>query len=220
MKIYKILSLLLEHINMHFNIECDYILESIKSIFDFITFSSMNNKQIQDIYNFSLSKNQQQGITLIHRLCNVPFYFILHKQGKNVLFPALIAITYNNEKNLNLLSNSLNSKHLQLWLKQNIYSDVYKDLLSMNKNKENNSNNHQHLMQKEFVTKSLSKCGQIVCIFIMFKLSFFFFLFLLLCVLICVPLYFMHCINFIFFIFHFYHIYFYCFEFLFHFYKF
>lgn len=145
MKIYKILSLLLEHANIHFNIECDYILESIKSIFDFITFSTMNNKQIQEIYNFSFSKNQQLGITLIHRLCNVPFYFILQKQGQNVLFPALIAITYNNDKNLNLLKNSINPKHLQLWLKTNIYSDVYKDLLSFN-----NKNN-------EFITKIPSK---------------------------------------------------------------
>mmetsp|Transcript_36176 Transcript_36176/g.31923 ORF Transcript_36176/g.31923 Transcript_36176/m.31923 type:complete len:126 (-) Transcript_36176:310-687(-) len=114
----------------------------------------MNNKQIQDIYNFSLSKNQQQGITLIYRLCNVPFYFILQKQGQNVLFPALIAITYNNDKNLNLLRNSLNTKHLQLWLKKNIYSDIYKDLLHFHKDKGGHLN---ALKQKEFVTKIPSK---------------------------------------------------------------
>merc|ERR1712045_970663 len=48
MKLNKILSRFFEYINIHFNVNYDYIFEATKSVLNFITFSSMNNKQIQD----------------------------------------------------------------------------------------------------------------------------------------------------------------------------
>jgi len=150
MKTNKILSRFFEYINIHFNVNYDYIFEATKSVLNFITFSSMNNKQIQDIFSFTDNNNT---LSLLYRICNVPFYFILQKTGQNVLFPALIAITYNNENNLNLMKNSLNTKHLTLWLKSNIYSTQKgKDKEQDKKNKNKNKNN-----LTDFTTKFPSK---------------------------------------------------------------
>mmetsp|Transcript_46904 Transcript_46904/g.75064 ORF Transcript_46904/g.75064 Transcript_46904/m.75064 type:complete len:105 (-) Transcript_46904:177-491(-) len=60
--------------------------------------------------------------TLLRRLCQFPFFFFVNNDGKLSLFPALISVTYNNKENLNLLSQTLNTKHIRCWLRKNIFA--------------------------------------------------------------------------------------------------
>ena len=82
--------------------------EAAKCVLDFIAFSALNNRQIQDIFD----------AVLIEKMCNLPIDFILEQKGQNLVFPALIGITLNHEKNLNVLKSLMNVKHLQLYLKK------------------------------------------------------------------------------------------------------
>mmetsp|Transcript_18913 Transcript_18913/g.30049 ORF Transcript_18913/g.30049 Transcript_18913/m.30049 type:complete len:1006 (-) Transcript_18913:746-3763(-) len=146
LKFYQILSAVFQHINIHFNADINFIFDSTKPILEFITYASMDSQEIQDLFRYTAINNDEHTnlpqLTLIHRLCNLPFYFILQRCGQNVLFPALIAITFDNVENLSLMKASLNCKHLQLWLKRNLYSDL-----------NDTSSAELTMKQKEFATK-------------------------------------------------------------------
>jgi len=77
-----------------------------KIVFDFIAFSALNQRAVQDIFDKKL----------IEQLCK-----LTDVKGENVVFPALIGVSLNHCDNLKVIAASaLNVKHLYLWLKKNM----------------------------------------------------------------------------------------------------
>merc|ERR1712008_150583 len=85
-----------------------FLLTSIgsKIVFDFIAFSALNQRAVQDIFDKKL----------IEQLCK-----LTDVKGENVVFPALIGVSLNHCDNLKVIAASaLNVKHVYLWLKKNM----------------------------------------------------------------------------------------------------
>ena len=126
MEIYHIFVILLDYISNRFMIDGqENIRELCRELLLFTTLISMNNNKIQDMFRF-----MSNGPTLLKRLCKFPFFFFLNPDGKLSLFPALIAVTYNNPENLAVLSKAVNISYIDKWLKRNIWD--YYQIISKN----------------------------------------------------------------------------------------
>ena len=128
MEIYHIFIRLLEYTSANFMVETKRtdnehianIRELCKGLLELITFSAFNNHKVQEMFRF-ISCDKP---TLLKQLCQFPFFFFLNNEGKLSLFPTLIAITFNNEENLNVLAQTLDRKHIKVWLKKNIFEYI------------------------------------------------------------------------------------------------
>jgi len=60
--------------------------------------------------------------TLLKQLCRFPFFFFLSDEGKLSLFPTLIAVTFENEQNLAVLGETIDTKLIGKWLRKRIHS--------------------------------------------------------------------------------------------------
>lgn len=78
-----------------------------------INYISLLNEKFQNI----LAKGE---ITLIQRMCSLPFSYFCEKKQKDILFPTLISITYNNVRNAEILSKEINLELLIIFLKEKI----------------------------------------------------------------------------------------------------
>ena len=117
-KFQEIMIMFLEHICVHFKVDHDCIFEATKQCLQFVTMLTLeHSKEVQGLFDEEL----------LQKLCNVPFYFMLQPKGQNVLFPAIIGVTFQNEDNLKVMQSSLDPKHLELWLKHKILSSSESD---------------------------------------------------------------------------------------------
>ncbi len=78
-----------------------------------INYISLLNEKFQNI----LAKGE---VTLIQRMCSLPFSYFCEKKLKEILFPTLISISYKNERNVEILSKEINLELLILFLKEKI----------------------------------------------------------------------------------------------------
>jgi hypothetical protein len=59
-------------------------------------------------------------VTLIQRICSLPFSYFCDKKLKDILFPSLISISYKNERNVDILSKEINLEMIIVFLKEKI----------------------------------------------------------------------------------------------------
>jgi len=77
----------------------------------FISYCCLSNCPFQQCLRYGDAKNN-----LIHKLCQLPFDYFIKEQSKKILFPTMIACTYQNEENLKVMNTVLNKKHLILFI--------------------------------------------------------------------------------------------------------
>lgn len=78
-----------------------------------INYISLLNEKFQNV----LAKGE---VTLIQRMCSLPFSYFCEKKLKDILFPTLISITFKNERNVEILSKEINLELLIIFLKEKI----------------------------------------------------------------------------------------------------
>jgi len=78
-----------------------------------ISYICLLNEKFQNI----LAKGE---VTLIQRMCSLPFSYFCEKKLKEILFPTLISISYKNDRNVEILSKEINLELLILFLKEKI----------------------------------------------------------------------------------------------------
>merc|ERR1712130_12046 len=127
MEIYHVLSYLLQHLTFHFNQYRKYSNNKNNISHDnnnnnnlmfniirlllaqtilFIGYCSVQNKKFQECLRWGDDQ------PLINKLCVPPFDYFTKSQEVNILFPTLLAITYDNDTNCKVLNSILNKKHL------------------------------------------------------------------------------------------------------------
>ena len=116
-------SLLQEQIYHIFNYVINYSLEYLESSDDvkellhetilMMNYISLLNEKIQNV----ISKGE---ITVIQRICNLPFSYFCDKKLKDILFPTLISISYKNDRNVEILNKEINLEMLVMFLKEKI----------------------------------------------------------------------------------------------------
>jgi hypothetical protein len=78
-----------------------------------INYIALLNEKFQSI----LAKGE---ITLLQRICSLPFCYFCDKKLKDIFFPTLIAISYNNQRNVDILNKEINLEMLSIFLKEKI----------------------------------------------------------------------------------------------------
>ena len=91
----------------------DEIKELLHEVLLLISYLSLQNERFQNL----VSKGE---MTIIQQICQLPFSYFSEKLLKDILFPTLITITYNHERNTKILSNEINLELIVLYLKEKI----------------------------------------------------------------------------------------------------
>ncbi len=78
-----------------------------------INYISLLNEKFQSI----LAKGE---ITLLQRICSLPFSYFCEKKLKDIFFPTLISISYNNQRNVEILNKEINLEMISIFLKEKI----------------------------------------------------------------------------------------------------
>ena len=91
----------------------DEIKELLHEVLLLTSYLSLQNERFQNL----VSKGE---MTIIQQICQLPFSYFSEKLLKDILFPTLIAITYNHDRNTKILSNEINLELIVLYLKEKI----------------------------------------------------------------------------------------------------
>ena len=59
-------------------------------------------------------------ITLIQKICSLPFSYFSDKKLRDILFPSLIIISYQNTRNMEILNKEINFELLIMYIKEKI----------------------------------------------------------------------------------------------------
>ena len=121
LEIYHILIVLLQSAGSRFLDSSEKGGDAVRALcsglMQFITAAAMHSVAIQDMFRFISCDSP----TLLTQLCRFPFFFFLNDEGKLSLFPTLIAVTFENEENLSVLAESIDTKHIRKWLQNRIH---------------------------------------------------------------------------------------------------
>ena len=91
----------------------DEIKELLHEVLLLTSYLSVQNERFQNL----VSKGE---MTIIQQICQLPFSYFSEKLLKDILFPTLITITYNHDRNTKILSNEINLELMVLYLKEKI----------------------------------------------------------------------------------------------------
>ena len=91
----------------------DEIKELLHEVLLLTSYLSLQNERFQNL----VSKGE---MTIIQQICQLPFSYFSEKLLKDILFPTLISITYNHDRNTKILSNEINLELIVLYLKEKI----------------------------------------------------------------------------------------------------
>ena len=91
----------------------DEIKELLHEVLLLTSYLSLQNERFQNL----VSKGE---MTIIQQICQLPFSYFSEKLLKDILFPTLIAITYNHDRNTKILSDEINLDLIVLYLKEKI----------------------------------------------------------------------------------------------------
>ena len=91
----------------------DEIKELLHEVLLLTSYLSLQNERFQNL----VSKGE---MTIIQQICQLPFSYFSEKLLKDILFPTLITITYNHDRNTKILSNEINLELMVLYLKEKI----------------------------------------------------------------------------------------------------
>ena len=64
--------------------------------------------------------------SILQKLCNLPFGYFFDKKKKEILFPTLIAATYQNQRSLAIVDQELDMSELVKYVEQNISEELPK----------------------------------------------------------------------------------------------
>ena len=91
----------------------DEIKELLHEVLLLTSYLSLQNERFQNL----VSKGE---MTIIQQVCQLPFSYFSEKLLKDILFPTLISITYNHDRNTKILSSEINLELIVLYLKEKI----------------------------------------------------------------------------------------------------
>ena len=91
----------------------DEIKELLHEVLLLTSYLSLQNERFQNL----VSKGE---MTIIQQICQLPFSYFSEKLLKDILFPTLITITYNHDRNTKILSNEINLELIVIYLKEKI----------------------------------------------------------------------------------------------------
>lgn len=91
----------------------DVIKELLHELLLLISYLALNNENFQNVVN-------KGEITIIQHICSLPFSYFSDTQLKDILFPTLITMTYNNERNTQILAKEINLEFIVMYLKEKI----------------------------------------------------------------------------------------------------
>ena len=91
----------------------DEIKELLHEVLLLTSYLSLQNERFQNL----VSKGE---MTIIQQICQLPFSYFSEKLLKDILFPTLITITYNHDRNTKILSDEINLDLIVLYLKEKI----------------------------------------------------------------------------------------------------
>merc|ERR1712157_280925 len=86
----------------------------------FIGYCALQNQKFQECMRWG---DEQP---LINKLCSLPFDYFTKWQEINILFPTLIACTFENEANCKVLNSALNKQHLVQFILKTYHRQVVK----------------------------------------------------------------------------------------------
>ena len=89
------------------------IKELLHEVLLLTSYLSLQNERFQNL----VSKGE---MTIIQQICQLPFSYFSEKLLKDILFPTLINMTYNNERNTKILSSEINLELIVIYLKEKI----------------------------------------------------------------------------------------------------
>ena len=125
----------------------DEIKELLHEVLLLTSYLSLQNERFQNL----VSKGE---MTIIQQICQLPFSYFSEKLLKDILFPTLITITYNHERNTKILSNEINLELIVLYLKEKIQlepiaEEEVSEWSSSFTNENNNVNNNLIKINRE-----------------------------------------------------------------------
>jgi hypothetical protein len=78
-----------------------------------MNYCSLLNEKFQNI----LSRGE---VTVIQRICSLPFSYFCEKKLIDILFPTIISVSYSNDRNLDILNKEINLGMITMFLKEKI----------------------------------------------------------------------------------------------------
>jgi len=108
-QLYHILSILLPFCTAH--VVSPIIQQLLEQVLLFVGYYCVLHHPNQDSFIWG------QSPTLLQHLCNLPFYYFSDEQGKDVLFPTLIAVSFASQSNRAVLSSELSTAMLVEYVK-------------------------------------------------------------------------------------------------------
>lgn len=78
-----------------------------------MNYSCLLNEKFQSIFS-------RGEVTLIQRICSLPFSYFCEKKLKDILFPTIISFSYKNDRNVQILNKEINLEMLTQFLREKI----------------------------------------------------------------------------------------------------
>ena len=137
--------------------QSDEVKELLHETLLLVSYLCLQNENFQNVVNKGV-------VTIIQHICNLPFSYFSEKLLKDILFPTLITMTYNNVRNTKILSNEINLKMLVMYFKEKIQleriqeediSEVSSSIYEGGNNNNNNINNRK--IREEFLQGKISE---------------------------------------------------------------
>ena len=132
----------------------DDIKELLHELLLLISYLCLSNENFQNVVN-------KGEVTIIQHICSLPFSYFSDKQLRDILFPTLITMTYNNERNTQILAKEINLEFIVMYLKEKIQlepileEDV--DDVSSSINNDGGNKNLIKINKEQFLTGNTEK---------------------------------------------------------------
>jgi hypothetical protein len=113
-----------------------------------ISYVTLLNEKLQSI----LARGE---VTVVQRICSLPFTYFCDKKQKDILFPTLICLSYLNDRNMEIMNKEINLEMLVQFLKEKIQLEPIteeEELAGLDESKDDlgvNLLTKDHIIQKD-----------------------------------------------------------------------
>ena len=137
--------------------QSDEVKELLHETLLLVSYLCLQNENFQNVVN-------KGEITIIQHISNLPFSYFSEKLLKDILFPTLITMTYNNIRNTKILSSEINLEMIVMYFKEKIQleriqeediSEASSSIYDGGNNNNNNINNRK--IREEFLQGKISE---------------------------------------------------------------
>jgi hypothetical protein len=91
-------------------------------------------------------------VTIVQRICSLPFSYFCDKKQKDILFPSLITMSYQNNRNMEIMNKELNLDMIVLFLKEKIQLEPIIEEEEFGFLDESRDDLNKNLLTKEIIT--------------------------------------------------------------------